>query len=148
MSIDDATSTITPRTNWQHGSAMPRFLLLTSIIILLIASGSSCTVSTNADAGRAQPAASWCVIQHDSRNQPACYGNLISCTMAALAHASSCTKQPSAGRPSQDAANQRALRVVHLPGHRADASPHHHKVTADERDELFRKFQQWRSTHE
>ena len=130
------------------GAAMPRFLLLTGIIILLIAGGSSCTVSINADAARAQPAASWCVIQHDSRDQPACYENLISCVMAALAHASSCTQRPSPGRPSQDAANQRALRVVQLPGHRADASPRHHKLTADERDELFRKFQQWRSTHE
>jgi hypothetical protein len=127
---------------------MQRFLLLTILLFLLIAGGSSCTVSINADAGRAQPAASWCVIQHDSRDQPACYGNLISCTMAALAHVSSCTRRPSAGRPSQDAANQRALRVVQLPGHRADASPRHHKLTADERDELFRKFQQWRSTHE
>jgi hypothetical protein len=130
------------------GAAMPRFLLLTGIIILLIAGGSSCTVSINADAARAQPAVSWCVIQHDSRDQPACYENLISCVMAALAHASSCTQRPSPGRPSQDAANQRALRVVQLPGHRADASPRHHKLTVDERDELFRKFQQWRSTHE
>ena len=115
------------------GAAMPRFLLLTGIIILLI----------NADAARAR-AASWCVVQHDSRDQPACYENLISCLMAALAHASSCTQQPSPGPPSQGAANQRALRVVQLPGHRADASPRHHKLTAEERDELFRKFQQWR----
>ena len=127
---------------------MPRFLLLTGIIILLIAGGSSCTVSINADAARAPPAVSWCVIQHDSRDQPACYENLISCLMAALAHASSCTQRPSPGRPSQDAANQRALRVVQLPGHRVDVSPRHHKLTVDERDELFRKFQQWRSTHE
>jgi hypothetical protein len=51
-------------------------------------------------------------------------------------------------RPSRDAANQRARRVVQLPGRRADASRHHQKLTADERDELFRKFQRWRSTHE
>ena len=149
MSINYATRHNNPRTNWAaRGAAMPRFLLLTGIIILLIAGGSSCTVSINADAARAQPAASWCVIQHDSRDQPACYENLISCVMAALAHASSCTQRPSPGRPSQDATNQRAFRVVQLPGHRADASPRHHKLTADERDELFRKFQQWRSTHE
>jgi hypothetical protein len=122
---------------------MPRFLILTSIIILLIAGNSSCTVSSNADSGIAQPAASWCVIQHDSRDQPACYANLISCEMVALVHVSSCTQRLSPGPPSQ-----RALRVVQLPGHRADASPRHHKLTAEERDELFRKFQQWRSTHE
>jgi hypothetical protein len=126
---------------------MPRFLLLAGIIILLIAGGTSCTVSTNVDVARAQPAASWCVIQHDSRDQPACYENLISCTMAALAHASSCTQRLSPGRPSQNTANH-ALRVVQLPDHRADASPRHHKLTADQRDELFRKFQQWQSTHE
>ena len=128
------------------GAAMPRFLLLTGIIILVIAGGSSCTVSIT-DAARAQPVASWCVIQHDSRDQPACYENLITCEMVALAHASSCTQRPSQGPPS-GAATQRALRVVQLPGHRADASPRHHKLTADERDELFRKFQRWRSTHE
>jgi hypothetical protein len=126
---------------------MPRFLLLTGFIILLIAGGSSCTVSIT-DAARAQPAASWCVIHHDSRDQAACYENLITCEMVALAHASSCTQRPSPGPPSQGAANQRALRVVQLPGRRADASPRHHKLTVDERDELFRKFQQWRSTHE
>jgi hypothetical protein len=124
---------------------MPRFLLLASIIILLIAGGTS--LSTNADAASAQPAASWCVIQHDSRDQPACYENLISCAMAALGHASSCTQRLSPGRPSQNAANH-TLRVVQLPEHRADASPRHHKLTSDQRDELFRKFQQWQSTHE
>jgi hypothetical protein len=143
-----APNTITPRTNWQHGAAMPRFLLLTGVIILPIAGGSGCTMSTNVDAARAQPAASWCVTQHDRRDQPACYENMMSCTMAALTHASSCTRQPSPGRPSQVAANQHALRVVQSPVHRADASPRHHKLTADERDELFRKFQQWQSTHE
>ena len=130
------------------GAAMPRFLFLIGIIVLLFAGGSSCTVSTNADAARAQPAANWCVVQHDSRVQPACYENRISCFMAAFAHASSCTQRPSPGRPSQNAANQHALRVVQLPGHPADASARHHKLTADERDELFRKFQQWRSRHE
>ena len=129
-----------------RGAATPRFLLLTGIIILLIASGSSCTVS-NVDATRAEPAASWCVIQHESRDQPVCYENLISCVTVALAQASSCTQRLSPVRPSQNAANQHALRVVQL-RHPVDASPHHHKLTAGERDELFRKFQQWQSTHE
>ena len=32
------------------------------------------------------PHASWCVVQRDgSRDQPACYENLITCIMAALA---------------------------------------------------------------
>jgi hypothetical protein len=126
---------------------MPRFLLLTGIIILLIAGGGSCTLSINADSATAR-AVSWCVIQHDSRDPPACYENLITCEMVALAHASSCTQRPRPGLPSQVAANQRAHRAVQLPGHGADASPRHHKLTAEERDELYRKFQQWRSTHE
>jgi hypothetical protein len=121
---------------------MPRFVFLTGVIILLIAGGGGCTI--NADAARAQ-AVSWCVIQHDSRVQPACYENLITCEMVALGHASSCTQRPSLG-PRQVAANKRAHRAVQLTGHGADAS--HHKLTAEERDELYRKFQQWRSTHE
>ena len=122
---------------------MPRFLLLTGIIILLIADhGAAAAGINNTYAARApEPAASWCVIQHDSRDQPACYENLIICVMAALAQASSCTQRPT---PSQDAANQRALRVV-LPRHGA---ARHHKLTAEERDDLFREFQLWRSTHE
>ena len=129
---------------------MPRFLLLTGIIVLLIADHGAAAAGSNADAARAlEPAASWCVIRHDSRDQPACYENLISCLMAALAHDSSCTQQRTSPGPlSQGAANQRALRVVRLPGHRADASPRQHKLTAEEREELFRKFQQWRLTPE
>jgi hypothetical protein len=131
------------------GAAMPRFILLTGIIVLLIADRGAAAAGTNADAPRAlETAASWCVIQHDSRDQPTCYEYLISCVMAALVDASSCTQGPTSGPPNQDAANQRALRVVRLRGHRAHASQRHHKLTADERDELFHKFQQWRSTHE
>jgi hypothetical protein len=106
----------------------------------------------HADAARAlEPTASWCVIQHDGgRNQPECYGNLISCLVVALAHASSCTQRPSLVAPREDATNQRASRVVQLPRQRAHVSPRHHKLTVEERDELFREFQQWkeRSTHE
>jgi len=127
---------------------MPRFLLLTGIIGLLIADHGAAAAGSNADAARAlEPAVSWCVIRHDSRDQPACYENLISCLMAALAHASSCTQQRTSPGPlSQGAANQRALRVVRLPGHRA--VKRQHKLTAEEREELFRKFQQWRLTPE
>ena len=111
---------------------MPRFLLLTGIIVLLIADHGAAAAGSNADAARPlEPAASWCVIRHDSRDQPACYENLISCLMAALAHASSCTQQRTSPGPlSQGAANQRALRVVRLPGHRADASPRQHKFNS------------------
>jgi hypothetical protein len=131
------------------GAAMPRFIFLTGIIILLIADRGVAAAGTNTDATRAlETAPSWCVIQHDSSDQPECYEYLISCVMAALVDASSCTQQPSSGPPNQDAANQRTFRVVHSRGHRAHASLRHHKLTADERDELFRKFQQWRSTHE
>jgi len=103
----------------------------------------------NADAARAlEPTVRWCVIQHESRDQPACYENLMTCVMAALAHASSCAQRPVAS--GEDAANQRASTVVRLPRRQAHASPRHHKLTAEERDQLFREFQQWkeRSTHE
>jgi hypothetical protein len=106
----------------------------------------------HADAARAlEPTPSWCVIQHDgSRDQPACYDNLITCEMFALAHASSCTQRPNLVAPREDSANQRASRVVQLPRPRAHVSPRYHKFTAEEREELFREFQQWkeRSTHE
>ena len=115
---------------------------------LSLALGATAAGMNAETAGALEPAASWCVIQHDSRVQPACYEDLISCLMAALAHASSCIRRPSLGPPNEHAANQRALRVVRLPGHRADASPRQHKLTAEERDELFRKFQQWRLTPE
>jgi hypothetical protein len=129
---------------------MPRFLLQTGIIILLIADHGAVAAGINADAAKAlEPVASWCVIRHDSRDQPACYENLMSCVVTALAHASTCTQQPSPSPPSQHA-KQRALRVVQLPGRRAYASPRYHKLTAEERDELFREFQQWqeRSTNQ
>jgi len=129
---------------------MPRFLLLTGIIILLIADhGAAAGIKGDAARALIEPAANWCVIRHDSRDQPACYENLISCVVVALAHASTCTQQPSLGPPSQDA-KQRALRVVQLPGHREHAPPRRHKLTAEERDELYREFQQWQehSTHE
>jgi hypothetical protein len=106
----------------------------------------------HADTARAlEPTASWCVIQHDgSRDQPECYGNLISCLVVALAHASLCTQRLSLVPPREDATNQRSFRVVQLPRRRAHVAPRHDKLTVEERDELFRKFQQWRerSTHE
>jgi hypothetical protein len=103
----------------------------------------------HADAARAlEPTASWCVIQHD-RHQPECYENLATCLMVALGHASSCTQRSSLAAPREDAANQRGPRVVPLARRRAHVSPGHHKLTVEERDELFREFQQWeRSPHE
>jgi hypothetical protein len=105
----------------------------------------------HADAARAlEPTASWCVIQHDgSRDQPACYENLITCEMFALTRVSSCTQRLSLVAP-RDATNQRASRVVQVSRRRAHVSPRPHKVTAEERDELFREFEQWKeqSTHE
>jgi hypothetical protein len=104
----------------------------------------------NADAVRALDAGvHWCVVQRDgSSDQPACYENLITCVMAAFANASTCTQRSAA--PSEDAVNRRAPAIVPLPRSRAHASSRHHKLTAAERDELFREFQQWkeRSTHE
>jgi hypothetical protein len=139
-----------PATN-STGAAMSRFLLLTGVIISLIADLGAAAAGIDTYAAKApEPVASWCVIRHDSRDQPACYENLVSCVLVALAHASTRTQLPSlGGSPSQDA-KQRTLRVVQLPGHRAYASPRHHKLTTEERDELFREFQQWkeRSTHE
>jgi len=130
-----------PLDAWRRGS------LVKGLSLALGATAAGMNAET---AGALEPAASWCVIQHNSRDQPACYENLISCVMAALAHASSCTQRPSPVTPSRHAANQRAPRLSQLLGHRADASLRHHKLTAEERDELFREFQQWkdRSTHE
>jgi hypothetical protein len=93
------------------------------------------------DAGAVAPApsAQWCVVQRDgSSDQPACYENLLTCVMAALAHASSCAQ-----RPSPDAMTQRAPKVAPVPRHRAHASSHH-KFSLTERDELYREFQKWK----
>jgi hypothetical protein len=99
-----------------------------------------------------EPTVSWCVIQHDaSRDQPSCYGNLISCLVVALAHASSCTQRPSRVAAIEGAAvKQHASSVVQLRRRRANVSTRQHKLTVEKRDELFREFQQWQeqSTHE
>jgi len=129
---------------------MPRFLLLTGIIVLLIADHGAAAAGSNADAARAlEPAASWCVIRHDSHDQPACYENLISCLMAALAHASSCTQQRTS--PFRLAKARRTNAHSESSGCRGTARMLHRastNLTAEEREELFRKFQQWRLTPE
>ncbi len=96
------------------------------------------------------PATQWCLVQRDGKSdQPACYENLITCVMAALAHADSCSQRPGPISPSQDATTRRAPAVAAGPRRRAHASSHH-KFSAAERDELFREFQKWqaRSPHE
>ena len=136
-----------PHTSAKSLDAWRRGALVKGLFLVL----SAAPAGINAAAAKAlEPTASWCVIQRDSRDQPACYENLISCVMAALTQASSCAQRPSLGPPSKHAANQRASGVVQLPGHRAHASPRHRKLTAEERDKLFREFQQWKehSTHE
>jgi hypothetical protein len=139
---DEMTPLIQPTGAWRRSSLVKG---------LSLALGAA-AAGIHADAARAlEPTASWCVIQHDgSRDQPACYENLITCEIVALAHVSSCTQRPSLIAPREGAANQRAFSVVQLPRRRAHASPRYHKFTAEERDELFREFQQWkeRSTHE
>jgi len=125
-----------PLDAWRRGS-------LVKGLSLALGAAAACP---HADAaGALKPTASWCVIQHDgSRDQPACYENRITCVIVALAHASSCKQRPSLVAP-----RERASRVVQLP-RQAQVSPRHHRLTAGERDELFREFEQWkeRSKHE
>jgi hypothetical protein len=130
-----------PIDGWRRGS------LVKGLSLTLTAAAAG----IHADAARAlEPTASWCVIQHNGRDQPACYEYLVTCLMVAVAHASSCTQRPSLIAPREGAPNQRAAGIVQLPRRQAHVSPRHHKLTAEERDELFREFQQWkeRSTHE
>lgn len=91
------------------------------------------------------PSTQWCLVQRGS-DQPACYENLITCVMAALAHAGSCSQRPSVP-PSQAATTQRAPAIA--PRHRTHTSSPH-KFGAAERDELFHEFQKWqaRAPHE
>jgi hypothetical protein len=138
--IDEMTPPIQPTGAWRRRSLVKGL----SLALGAVAAG------IHADAARTlEPTASWCVIQHDgSRDQPACYENLITCEMVALTRASSCTQRLSSVAPRE--ANQRASRVVQVSRRRAHISPRPRKLTAEERDELFREFQQWkeRSTHE
>jgi len=83
------------------------------------------------------PPTYWCVLARDAGGQPACYESLAACLVAAFSHASACTQVP---RP--------VAAVARLAPARGHTSPPHHKLTATERDELFREFQQWQSTHE
>ena len=101
------------------------------------------------DAGAVAPAPStqWCLVQRNgASDQPACYENLISCVMTALAHAGSCTQRTPV--PPSEAATTRRVPTV-APRRRTHASSDH-KFTAAQRDELFRQFQNWqaRSPHE
>jgi hypothetical protein len=87
------------------------------------------------------PSAQWCLDQRDGNSdQPACYENLITCAMAALAHASWCTHRVP---ESVVAMNRRAPAVASV-RHRTHASPGQHKFTAAERDALYQAFEKWK----
>jgi hypothetical protein len=59
------------------------------------------------------PSTQWCLVQRGS-DQPACYENLITCVMAALAHTGSCSQRPSVP-PSKAATTQRAPAIAAAP---------------------------------
>jgi hypothetical protein len=88
------------------------------------------------------PSAQWCLDRRDGNSdQPACYASLITCVMAALAHASWCIHRVP---ESVVAMNRRAPAVASLPRHRRHASPGQHKFTAAERDDLYQAFEKWK----
>ena len=134
---------------WRRGSVVMGLSL--ALGAAAAGMGSDAARALDARAVAPAPSAHWCVFRRDgSSDQPACYENLMTCVMAALAHASWCTQLSSPVTPSENAVNRRAPAVAPLSRRRAHASSRHHKLTAAERDELFREFQQWkeRSTHE
>jgi hypothetical protein len=118
----------------------------------LAVAGTHSDAARTLDAGVAPaPPTQWCVVQRDGNSdQPACYENLITCVMAALAHAGWCTQRAGPVPPSEEATTRRTPAVASVPRRRMHASPGHHKFTATERDELYREFQKWkeRSTRE
>ena len=93
------------------------------VMRLFLALGTGVTgMSTNArelDAGGATPAspALWCVVQRDDGSgQPACYEHFITCIMAALVQASSCSKGSRPVASSEGLGEKRAPTVqVPLP---------------------------------
>jgi hypothetical protein len=123
-------------------------------IAVVVALGAALVESDKAealDAGEVAPAPSlqWCLLQSDgSGDHPACYENMLACVLAAFARATSCTQRPDPIAP--EALTARALAPVRPARRQARNSPHQHKFTAAERNELYRKFQEWqeRSTHE
>jgi hypothetical protein len=123
-----------------------------SLAVGLAAAATHSDAARALDAGAVAPAPStqWCVVQRDGNSdQPACYENLVTCVMAALAHAGWCTQQPPV-LANVDAKNRRAPAVAPVPRRRTHASPGHHKLTAAERDKLYHEFEKWkeRSTGE
>jgi hypothetical protein len=125
-------------------------------IAVVVALGAALFESDNAEAldvGEVAPAPSlqWCLLQRDgSSDHPACYENMLACVLAAFAHATSCTQRPNPIAPATEALTPRAAAPVRPARRQARNSPHQHKFTAAERNELYRKFQEWqeRSTHE
>jgi hypothetical protein len=90
----------------------------------------------------AAPSTQWCLHQRDGNSdQPACYESLITCVVAALAHASWCTRRVP---ENVVAMNRRAPSVASVSRHRTHASPDQHKFTAAERDDLYQAFEKWK----
>jgi hypothetical protein len=125
-------------------------------IAVVVALGAALFESDNAqalDVGEIAPAPSlqWCLLQRDgSSDHPACYENMLACVLAAFAHATSCTQRPNLIAAATEPLTPRAAAPVRPARRQARNSPLQHKFTAAERNELYRKFQEWqeRSTHE
>lgn len=88
------------------------------------------------------PSAQWCLDQRNGNSdQSACYENLITCVVAALAHASWCTHRVP---ENVVAMNRHAPSVASVARHRTHASLDQHKFTAAERDDLYQAFEKWK----
>jgi hypothetical protein len=122
--------------------SQPRPLGL-SVIGLSIALGAAIAVNANAaaglDAAAAAPPSStpWCIIQSDGSSR--CYENLLTCIIAGIGHAGSCTQRQGPDAPSANAAQQRPPATPH----RARVPKRNHSLTAAERETLFRDFVKW-----
>jgi L-lactate utilization protein LutB len=103
---------------------------------------SGANAATAGDGGTAPAnAAQWCVIKHDGgSNQLKCYDNPITCVMAAIADASSCTQQS----PTEMAVGSGASSAIPLPLPRPRVLSRDRTLTAAQRDQLFRDFVRWK----
>jgi hypothetical protein len=128
--------------------AWPRILL---VLAFLAALGGELNKAAARDVDEvAAPSSQWCFSPPESGDHPICYGNMFACVVAAFAHAASCTERAAPTASTEEASTPPASAPVHAGRRRAQSAPHQHKFTAAERNELYRKFQEWQepSAHE
>jgi hypothetical protein len=115
------------------------FLIGLSIAFGAAIAGVNANAAPGLDAATAAPpsSTSWCIIQPDGSSR--CYENLLTCIMAGIAQAGSCTQQSNVNAPGANTAQQRppaTPRRVHVP-------KRNHSLTAAQREKLFRDFVRW-----